>query len=177
MQVRKVLCALAAAAALAAAGCGAEEEDGAVREAEMAADIQRASGPMPDTAFRAEITVARPPANMQPGQKETLLVKVKNTGDAPWPSQGRVRDGYYQVNLGDIWSDAGGEKIEGHPYVRSALPPGNVQPGEEVEVPLTITAPTAPGDYALQIDLVQEMVSWFADKGGTPQKLKVTVGK
>lgn len=179
MQVRKALCALALAATLAAGACGADEDDELdrqVREAEEAAAAQRATGPMPDGAFQAAFTVAQPPARMQPGQKETLLVRVRNTGNTPWPSQGRLRDGHYQVNLGDIWYDSNETKVEKHPYERSGLRV-DVRPGEEVEVPLNITAPATPGEYTLQIDLVQEMVAWFAEKGGTPQKFKVTVGK
>jgi uncharacterized membrane protein len=59
--------------------------------------------------------------------------------------------------------------------VRSGLP-RDLRPGEEAEIPLAITAPSAPGDYTLQIDLVQEMVSWFAEKGSEAPKFKVKVG-
>lgn len=178
MQVRNALCALALATTLAAGACGSNEggeRDAQVRKAEETAVALRASGPMPDEAFRADITVAQPPVKMRPNQKETLLVKVRNTGNAPWPSQGRPQDGYYQVNLGNTWYDSKGEKIEKHPYERSGLGV-DVRPGEEATVPLNITAPAAPGEYTLQIDLVQEMVAWFAEKGSTPQKFKVTVG-
>jgi hypothetical protein len=174
--LRALTLALAFAAALTAAGCSDDpEEDAAMRDAGETSEVKRATGPMPDTAFRASITVPNPPTRMQPGQRETLLIKVRNTGNAPWPSRGRVRDGWYQVNLGDNWFAPDGTRIiEGHPYDRSGLP-GDVAPGEEVEVPLNITAPNGTGEYTLQIDMVQEMVAWFADKGNTPQKFKVTI--
>jgi ABC-type amino acid transport substrate-binding protein len=180
MRKRKALAALGLAATLAAAACGGGAQSpgggaGNVREAEKVANEGRATGPMPDGAFRAAITVADPPTKMRPGEKQTLNVKVKNTGNAPWTSHGRSGDGFYQVNLGDIWFDAQNTRVEKHPYVRSPLP-GDVKPGDEVEVPLTITAPAAPGDYTLQVDLVQEMVSWFADKGSSAPKFKVKVG-
>lgn len=179
MQMRKALAALGFAATLAAAACGggagAGDKSGNVREAEKVAGEGRATGPMPDGAFRAGISVADPPTKMRPGEKQTLNVKVKNVGNSVWPAHGRSNDGFYQVNLGDTWFDAQGARIEKHPYVRSPLP-GDVKPGDEVEVPLTITAPAAPGDYTLQVDMVQEMVSWFADKGGSAPKFKVKVG-
>jgi len=180
MRKRKALAALGLAATLAAAACGGGGQSsgggaGNVREAEKVANEGRATGPMPDGAFRAAITVADPPTKMRPGEKQTLNVKVKNVGNSVWLAHGRSGDGFYQVNLGDIWFDAQNTRVEKHPYVRSPLP-GDVKPGDEVEVPLTITAPAAPGDYTLQVDLVQEMVSWFADKGSSAPKFKVKVG-
>ena len=186
MQMRKALGAFAFAAALAVEGCGGggtggaggaggTDKGGNVREAEKIVGEGRATGPMPDGAFKAAISAPDPPTKMRPGEKQTLTVKVKNVGNAPWPAHGRSGDGFYQVNLGDIWFDNQDKRVEKHPYVRSALP-GDVKPGDEVEVPLTITAPSAPGDYTLQIDLVQEMVSWFAEKGSSAPKFKVKVG-
>ena len=51
----------------------------------------------------------------------------------------------------------------------------NLKPGEETEVPLQITAPKEPGDYILEVDLVQEQVAWFLDKGSPTAKTKITV--
>jgi hypothetical protein len=163
---------------LALAGCGGSdvgEKAGNVREAEKVAAEGRATGPMPDGAFKAAINVPDPPTKMQPGQTLMLTVKVKNVGNAPWPAHGRTGDGYFQVNLGDSWFDSQNKRIEKNPYVRSGLP-RDLRPGEEAEIPLAITAPSAPGDYTLQIDLVQEMVSWFAEKGSEAPKFKVKVG-
>ncbi|MEO7969657.1 MAG: hypothetical protein ABI698_00025 [bacterium] len=80
----------------------------------------------------------------------------------------------FQVNLGNVWF-AGDAKITDNPYLRSGLP-NDVQPGAAVNVPLAITAPGKPGEYLLQIDLVQEMVSWFSEKGNNSPKVKVKVG-
>lgn len=180
MQTPKAIGTIVFALTLSAASCGGsgsegQKNPGNIKEAEKIATEDRASGPMPDSAFRALITVPDPPAKLQPIQKVTINVKVKNVGDAPWPSHGRASDGFFQVNLGNNWYDSNNSRIEKNPYVRSGLP-SNVRPGEEVEVPLTITAPTTPGDYTLQIDLVQEMVAWFAEKGSVAPKFKVKVG-
>jgi hypothetical protein len=53
----------------------------------------------------------------------------------------------------------------------------DLRPGEETEVPLAITAPASPGDYILEVDLVQEQVAWFSDKGSHTARVKVTVVK
>jgi len=53
----------------------------------------------------------------------------------------------------------------------------DLKPGEETEVPLVITAPKDPGEYTLEIDLVQEQVAWFSEKGSPTAKAKITVVK
>jgi hypothetical protein len=168
-------CVLVGLGALAACGAGehAAERDEAVRRAEQVAGVVRAGGPLPAGAFRAEISVPAPPVNLRAGQRETVRVRVKNTGDAAWPAQGR-EDGYFQVNLGNTWRDAGGQPVEGAGYVRSSFPV-DVRPGEEVELPLVVNAPARPGEYTLEVDLVQEMVAWFRDKGSVSFKTKVRV--
>lgn len=148
---------------------------GNVKEAEKIVAEAKATGPLPEGGFKATISVTNPPAQMQPGQKETLTVKVKNTGTVAWPAHGRASDGYYQVNVGDRWYAPKEQFLDKHPYVRSGLP-GDLQPGQEVEVQLGITAPDKPGEYTLQVDLVQEMVSWFAEKGSSAPAFKVKVG-
>ncbi|MDQ1706845.1 MAG: hypothetical protein QOJ88_56, partial [Pyrinomonadaceae bacterium] len=47
--------------------------------------------------------------------------------------------------------------------------------GEETTVPLTITAPKTPGEYTLEVDLVQEQVAWFHDKGSASARVKIKV--
>jgi len=42
---------------------------------------------------------------------------------------------------------------------------------------LGITAPKSPGDYTLEIDMVQEGVAWFSEKNSPTAKTKITVVK
>jgi hypothetical protein len=51
----------------------------------------------------------------------------------------------------------------------------NLNAGEETEESLQITAPSEPGDYILEVDLVQEQVAWFHDKGSPTARTNVTV--
>ena len=176
MHLKKCQGTIAVVAMLIVAGCGGHQEKSPnVRAAEKIVAEGRAMGPMPDGAFKASITTNGPPSKMRPGERSTLTVKLKNNGNAPWPAHGRAGDGYYQVNLGDNWFDTRNKRLEKHPYVRSGLPK-DLRPGEEIEVLLTITAPSTPGEYTLQIDLVQEMVAWFSEKGSSSPKFKVNVG-
>ncbi len=166
------------AGALALIGCGpghTASSDAGGRGAEQSPIAgSLATGPLPDSAFKASISVSSPPTKLRPGQKELLEVTVKNIGNATWPAHGRSGDGYFQVNLGNVWF-AGDARITDNPYLRSGLP-NDVPPGATVTLPLEITAPGKPGEYLLQIDLVQEMVSWFSEKGNNSPKVKVKVG-
>src|SRR5664280_3681080 len=47
--------------------------------------------------------------------------------------------------------------------------------GQALLVQLAVTAPTAPGSYVLQIDLVEERVTWFVDRGSIHATAEVTV--
>jgi hypothetical protein len=40
-----------------------------------------------------------------------------------------------------------------------------LDPGQWTTLLIAVTPPQAPGDYRLQFDLVQELVSWFEAKG------------
>jgi hypothetical protein len=176
MAMSKRFGAIAFCSLLFLSGCNDKQPAaGNVKEAEKIVAEARATGPLPDGGFKATVSVTNPPAKMQPGQQETLLVKIKNIGSVSWPAHGRVSDGYYQVNVGDRWLDSKDRAVEKHLYVRSGLPE-DLKPGQEVEIQLGITAPDAPGDYTLKIDLVQEMVAWFADKGSSAPTFKVKVG-
>lgn len=175
MQIRNVPLLLVIVLMFTFASCNPDGQPANPGGGQQTQTEPRATGPMPDGAFKAVITVPDAPAKLKPGQKLTLNIKIKNAGNTAWPAHGRATDGFFQVNLGDRWFDSHDVLLEKHPYVRSGLP-ADLQPNAEVEVPLEITAPNSPGDYTLQIDMVQEMVAWFADKGNPPPKFKVKVG-
>ena len=51
----------------------------------------------------------------------------------------------------------------------------DLPPGGRVRMKLAVTAPPAPGDYVLEIDMVHEGVTFFREKGSTPLRLPVRV--
>jgi hypothetical protein len=56
-----------------------------------------------------------------------------------------------------------------------AFLPRTIGPGERFEVPLRVQAPGEAGEYVLEIDLVQEFVCWFAEKGSNTARSAVKV--
>ena len=141
--------------------------------------VSKSAGPLPDKGFKAQISLPEPPLKLRMGQKETITVKVKNTSDAIWWQRGGEindrSDNNFYIALGNHWLDKDGKPtsdLEGHNGI-----PKDLRPGEETEMTLLITAPKEPGDYTLELDMVQEAVSWFGLKGSPTTKSKVTVVK
>lgn len=131
---------------------------------------------LPDSGYRAGISVASAPQTIRAGQKETINVRIKNTSDQTWNAgKPATADGKFLLNVGNHWLDAAGKVISEND-ARTTLPK-DVKPGEEIEVPLRVTAPAAAGEYTLEIDMVQELVAWFGRKGSTTYKTKVRVEK
>ena len=124
------------------------------------------------TIFRAEISILDSPDVLKVGQTATLRVRITNKSESVWKAHGKS-DGSNDINLGNKWLDNSGNTVVNDDG-RTPLP-GDVAPGQVLELRLTIKAPPSPGDYVLILDLVQENVSWFFDKGSAAAKLKVRV--
>jgi Dolichyl-phosphate-mannose-protein mannosyltransferase len=135
-------------------------------------DLTSAESPLPDSAFNAIIKMVNTIDKFRPGREQTLDVILSNTSSSVWPALGR-NDGKFNVHLGNHWLDESGKTFvvdDG----RSELP-FDIKPDAEVKMQLTVTAPNDPGDYVLEIDMVQESVAWFTQKGSKTLKLKVRV--
>ena len=133
---------------------------------------------LPNNAFKAELTLVDPPAKLRVGQRQTIQVKIKNASDAQWFARGgevnRNPDNRFYLAVGDRWLKSDGKTLVSNMDGRHGLQK-DLKPGEEEEVALQITAPKDAGDYVLEIDLVQEQVAWFGEKGSTTAKTRVTV--
>lgn len=136
------------------------------------ADQLRLRQPLPDDAFRAEIVVLDPPVRVRVGEKIELNLSVKNKSEAVLPGcQHGPRD--FQIYVGGHWLDSAGQhwlKEEG----RAPLP-RDLAPGQSTSLTFSLNSPDYPGEYVIELDLVQERVSWFGPKGSQPTKVKIHV--
>lgn len=161
-----------------AAGCRRKQAaaGGNAADANQAAQAKNAR-PLPDNAFKAQLTLADPPAKLRAGQQERVTVKIKNASDVFWWARGgELNDNpgnKFVLAAGDRWLKPDGKLVTDMDGRHGLLK--DLKPGEETEVPLLITAPREPGDYLLEVDLVQEQVAWFSDKGSPTARAKVTV--
>src|SRR5215813_3093669 len=134
---------------------------------------------LPTNGFKAAITLVEPPSKLRTGQKETIRVKIRNASEAMWWARGAQvnasSSNKFYIATGNRWLKADGSiltDMDGRSGIGKDL-----KPGEETEVPLVITAPKDPGEYTLEIDVLQEQVAWFGDKGSPTAKTKIQVVK
>jgi SAM-dependent methyltransferase len=132
-----------------------------------------ACSPLPADAFRARLVPERSRISGSPGARLALRVHVVNESATTWPVAGSP-GGHDAVNLGNHWRTRRGRLIvldDGRCGLPAPLPPGG-----EVELTLHVTLPTRAGVYVLELDLVQEHVAWFADRGSATARLRADVG-
>ncbi len=158
------------------AACASSQPPAANKTANVKAaeDLPYATAPLPDNGYKAKITIPDPPKKLRAGQQQIIQIKVQNASDVFWKVRGGGADNKFYIAVGNRWLDATGEKLLTQMDGRHGLP-NNLKPGEEVEVPLQITAPKDPGDNTLEIDLVQEQVTWFSAKGSPTARVKIKV--
>jgi hypothetical protein len=120
---------------------------------------------IPGATPRAEIAVraALPalPVLARRGRAVTLRARVRNASTRPFAA--RTPHGRRLVRLGAQLCTREGSLID-RDFERAWLP-HDVAPGDTVDVPITITAPSEPGRYALKFDLVCEGIDWFESHG------------
>ena len=115
--------------------------------------------------LRAEFTLREaPPLRLNGGDKLTIALTIRNTGDTLWLNGQTLRAGV--VMPGVIVSDERGEivsEVHGHPML-----PRAVAPGQSFAIDIPCPVPSVAGSYTVTIDLVDQQVCWFAERGSQP---------
>jgi SAM-dependent methyltransferase len=125
---------------------------------------------LPDAGYAAQLMVLEPPMSLGAAEARSLPVRVTNVSLAAWPHD--IPAGRH-ICIANHWRhDDGSEAVADDGRARL---PRTVAPGDSIEVALTITAPGEAGHYLLEIDLVQEKICWFAQKGSPTLRLPVVV--
>jgi len=125
---------------------------------------------MPDDAYHAAIAVEGLPRRLRAGRQITLQVTVTNLSIVDW----NQRD-YGAFSVGDHWFDGGGLRMLTRDDGRTRLPL-ILRARDTCRVPLTINAPSGPGDYQCEFDVAHEGVLWFHDRGSAVARQEVRVG-
>jgi hypothetical protein len=128
---------------------------------------------LPNGAFKASLAISDPPTKLRAGERAVLQVHVKNASDTNWPALGET-NGRYAITLRNRWLNAGTSKVVNDIDGGTSLP-RDLAPGAEIVLPLNVTAPAKAGDYDLEVDMVQEQVSFFREKGSQPAKISIKV--
>ncbi len=128
---------------------------------------------LPDSGYAAEIALVAPLPPLRSGARTNVRIAVTNRGDATWSADiptelaGRIR-------IANHWLAPDGTTLVNDDG-RAELP-RTIAPGERAEVTMTITPPRHAGDCLLEIDLVQELVTWFASKGSRTLRVPAVIG-
>lgn len=136
-------------------------------------NVQPMSAPLASADFqRFEFAYSKQKNEMPHGQSRPYEVRLKNRSTATITSKGQA-DGKFAIFVSYHWLTEKGEAVIWD-NTRSPLP-GELKPGEEVSVSINVAAPKNPGTYILEVDVVQEGVTWFRDKGVKPLHYKIAV--
>jgi SAM-dependent methyltransferase len=127
--------------------------------------FQIPSHPLPEreSPYKAKLRIEQPTLTARPGERVALGVAVKNASELSWPA----------VNLGNHWLSETGDLLicdDG----RAALP-AEMRSDQEAHVSITVTAPKRVGDYWLELDVVQESVTWFQNMGSEAARIPFRV--
>jgi SAM-dependent methyltransferase len=129
-----------------------------------------ASTALPDGGYLARLAVHDPPAAVGVSQAVALSLTVTNAGTAVWRHD--LTAGRF-LTVANHWLREDGTTAL-HDDGRVRLP-RTLAPGESADVVLAVTAPADAGRYVLEVDMVQEAVCWFAEKGSPTARVPVLV--
>jgi SAM-dependent methyltransferase len=133
-----------------------------------------AAAPLGDGAFRARLEFAAPPpSEVAAGERFSVAVVVRNEGDAWWPAVVEG-PGPFHVRVGNHWRTRRRGRVVVPDDGRTPLA-RDIPPGDEHVHSLVATAPARAGRYVLELDMVQERVAWFADRGSPTLRADVKV--
>lgn len=104
--------------------------------------------------LRAEVAARRAPT-----EARVLALSIRNVGDTVWLASPMTAGGW--VRLGVQMADHEGHVLD-RDWLRVALP-HDVCPGEQLA--LSVTLPHSAGIHAYRVDLVDELVTWFEERG------------
>lgn len=138
----------------------------------LPSELQTRAGPLPSDGFRAEIKLAGSLPAFKTGAADQVTVLVKNISAASWPSVG-ADDGRFAMTVHSRWMKPDGTIVSTGNDAKPIF--YGLDPGDVAGITLKIVPPEIPGDYLLLIDVVQEGVAWFSDKGSQPLTIRITV--
>jgi hypothetical protein len=121
-------------------------------------------------AYRANI-VGDAPATLAPSTLLEIPVQITNTSEYSWPAYKNSG-----IALACRWRRRNNGKVKVWKDGFSALTT-DLSPGQSCWTTLFIKTPDRTGDWILEIDLTDQGVCWFQDKGTQALKLPIRVSK
>jgi FkbM family methyltransferase len=124
---------------------------------------------LPDKGYKAQITT-KDFLSVFVGDTMKIVAKVKNISSVPWQAS------YIShIFLSGYWLDGKINLAKLSEF--QARFHKEIKPGEATEVSFKIDAPSLPGQFVLELDLLDEDITWFKDKGSETFRVQVSVAK
>ena len=126
---------------------------------------------LPGTLRARLLPLEPPPAKVAPGSRLELRLSVTNEGDTLWLTGQSLRAGVVTPAV-RVRDESGTlvNEFHGQPML-----PRAVAPGESLTLKINCPAPTVPGRYELKVDLVDQHVCWFEERGSEPFVLRFEI--
>jgi hypothetical protein len=140
--------------------------------AALPTDLRPEARALAPEAMRANLSCSNAPASLVAGERMKLDVLVRNVGHADWPAVGDEA-GHGAVVLRDRWLKVDGSVLTDEDA--SSRIPFDMEPGDTAGLALNVNAPNEPGEYVLELDVVQEGVAWFGARGSQTFRANVKV--
>ena len=122
-------------------------------------------------AYRVQWLQGQLPRPLSAGQTVTFPVTMRNTGLRAW-----AHSGSHPVRLGYRFFQNRQELVlRPDQQIHSALP-HTVEPGATITFDARVKLPDNPGNFTLQLDMVHEGVTWFADQQSDVLTRWLTIG-
>jgi len=119
----------------------------------------------------ARIRPRRESAETAAGENFVVEAEVRNEAETVWLRD--MRRGRGAVSLGaHLWDESG--RLVKHDFGRAPLS-RDLAWGEKARFALRLTAPSQPGRYLLRLDMVDDGVAWFAERGSTTAVVRLEV--
>jgi 4-amino-4-deoxy-L-arabinose transferase-like glycosyltransferase len=121
---------------------------------------------------RAQLTSRELPASVVAGSRQSFEVIVRNVGGETWLAVADA-DGRYSVSLRARWLSRDGMTVKAREG--AARIPFDMEPSDTAGLKLEVHAPDAPGEYVLELFMVQEGVAPSAARDSQPLRAQVKV--
>jgi hypothetical protein len=128
--------------------------------------------PLHAEGLRAQLSSRELPASSAVNSKQSFEVVVRNVGGETWPAVADA-SGRYAVTLRARWLRSDGAPLDDEGPAAGI--PFDMEPGDTAGLRLEVEAPGAPGEYVLEVFVVQEGVRPSRACGPEPLRANVRV--
>jgi len=130
------------------------------------------TGPLPDVAFNAKISLKSVVIKCKRDVLFSVPVSIRNASTYGWPAL-KTSDTINAVAISYHIFDADNKLVVADVMRTSLL--YDVKPGQGIEQNAIVRSPGKPGSYVVEIDMIQEGVAWFAGKKSMTARCRITV--